>query len=149
MLPFLALGFAPAYRAWPWATLALAVPSGLIMLGVTATDPVRAVNWKWVDRVWDGTFAGSGIWPRLPLALCVLVAVVLCARATPIHRPSAHQALGSALTLAAYLAIAFAGPRLDGTNPRLLLVLFVACVAAVAVWHAAPAWAVRQRPRSP
>ena len=36
MLPFLALGFATAYRAWPWETIALAIPSGLFMLGGTS-----------------------------------------------------------------------------------------------------------------
>jgi hypothetical protein len=135
MLPFLALGFAPAYRAWPWATTALAVPSGLIMLGVTATDPIRAVNWKWTERVWDGSFAGSGVWPKLPLAACVLASVVLCARATPIVRPNARQAAGGALTLAAYLAIAVTGPRLVGTNPRLLIVIVATCAVAVAASH--------------
>ena len=135
MLPFLALGFAQAYRRWPWTTLALAAPSGLVMLGATATDPVWAKTWAWFDRVVDGSLAGSGVWPRLPLALCVLAAVVLCARATPIGRPSLRQAIGFLLTLAVYVGIAVAGPRLVGTNPRLLLVLFVAGVAVVALWH--------------
>jgi hypothetical protein len=135
MLPFLALGFAPAYRAWPWATMALAVPSGLVMLGVTATDPIRAVNWKWTERVWDGSFAGSGVWPKLPLAACVLACVVLCARATPIGRPSAREAAGGALTFAAYLTIAVTGPRLVGTNPRLLVIIFAACAVAVGAAH--------------
>ena len=94
LIPFLALGFATAYRAWPWETIALAVPSGVLMLGMTATDPVRAVTWNWVERVWDGTFAGSGVWPKLPLAACVLAAVLLCARATPIGRPTPGQAAG-------------------------------------------------------
>jgi hypothetical protein len=138
MLPFVALGFATAYRAWPWETLALAVPSGLIMLGVTATDPTRAVSWAWVDHVWDGTFAGSGVWPKLPLAACVLAAVFLCARATPIGRPMPGQAAGCALTLALYITVALAGPRLVGTRPLLLVLLFIACVAAVGSWHYRP-----------
>jgi hypothetical protein len=138
MLPFVALGFAPAFRAWSWETMALAVPSGLLMLGVTATDPIRAVTWAWTDRVWDGTFAGSGIWPKLPLGACVLAAVILCARATPIARPTSHQAVGGLLTFAAYIAAALAGPRLVGTSPQLLLILFAGLVVAIAAWHRGP-----------
>jgi hypothetical protein len=147
MLPFLALGFATAYRAWPWETIALAFPSGLLMLGVTATDPVRAVTWNWVERVWDGTFAGSGVWPKLPLAACVLAAVVLCARATPIGRPTPGDTAAFMLTLALYVAIAFTGPRLVGTRPLLLVLLLIACVAAVGAWHYRPGLAGRARQR--
>lgn len=138
MLPFLALGFATAYRAWPWETIALAVPSGLLMLGVTATDPVRAVTWNWVERVWDGTFAGSGVWPKLPLAACVLAAVILCARATPISLPTAAEAAGAALTLVLYIAVALAGPRLVGTQPIMLVLLLAVSFGAVAAWHYRP-----------
>jgi hypothetical protein len=145
MLPFLALGFATAYRAWSWETIALAVPSGVFMLGGTATDPVRAVTWNWVERVWDGTFAGSGVWPKLPLAVCVVAAVVLCARATPIGRPTPAQAAGAALTLALYIAIALAGPRLVGTRPILLVFLVVLSITAVATWHYRP-WLPRRAP---
>jgi hypothetical protein len=147
MLPFLALGFATAYRAWPWETIALAFPSGLLMLGVTATDPVRAVTWNWVERVWDGTFAGSGVWPKLPLAACVLAAVFLCARATPIGRPTPGDTAAFMLTLALYVAIAFTGPRLVGTRPLLLVLLLIACVAAVGAWHYRPGLAGRARQR--
>ena len=135
MLPFLALGFATAYRSWPWETIALALPSGVLMLGVTATDPVRAVTWNWVERVWDGSFAGSGIWPKLPLAACVVAAVILCARATPVVRPTPARAVGAALTLALYVIIAFAGPRMVGTTPYLLVLLVAASFVAVATWH--------------
>ncbi len=135
MLPFLALGFATAYRSWPWETIALAVPSGVIMLGVTATDPVRGTTWAWTKRVWDGSFAGSGIWPKLPLAACVIACAVLCARATPIGRPSTREAVGAALTLTAYIAIGLAGPRMVGTNPELLLAVVAACGLVIAMTH--------------
>ena len=136
MLPFVALGFAPAYRRFPWATLGVAVPSALVMLGVTATDPVRATTWDWIDRVADGSFTGSGIWPRLPLAALVVAAVVLALKATPIHRPDAREAAGAALALAAAVATALAGPRLVGTNPEVLALLFIGLVAALTAWHA-------------
>jgi hypothetical protein len=137
MLPFLALGFAAAYRAWPWATLAIAVPSGVVMLGVTATNPVRATTWAWVHRVSDGSFTGAGIGPKLPFALLVVTAVYLCARVTPIGRPAARHAVGAVLALGGYVVIALAGPRLAGTNPKLLILLFVGILAAVALWHGA------------
>jgi hypothetical protein len=136
MLPFLALGFAPAYRAWPWATLAVALPSALLMLGVTATEPTHARTWEWLDRVADGTFAGAGIWPRVPLALFVVASVALAIRVTPIHAPNAREATGALLALGAAVAIGFAGPRLVGTSPVLLGVLFVGLLALVGVWHA-------------
>jgi hypothetical protein len=141
MVPFVALGFAAAYRAWPWATIGVAVPSALIMLGVTATDPIRATTWDWVDRVTDGSFTGSGIWPKLPLAALVVASVVLCRRVTPIGRPRRRDAVAALLSLGAYLAIAFAGPRLVGTNPKLLAALFIALLAIVSLWH------VRLHPR--
>jgi hypothetical protein len=135
MLPFLALGFASAYRAYPWATLALALPSGLVMLGVTATGPIHATTWAWIDRVADTSFTGSGIWPKLPLAAFVLTAVLFCAWATPITRPGLRQAIGALLTLGAYLGLALTGPGLVGTNPRLLLAIVAACLALATLWH--------------
>jgi hypothetical protein len=135
MLPFLALGFASAYRVVPWATLALAVPSGLVMLGVTAINPVYGTTWAWTHRVTGGSFAGAGIWPRLPLAVFVAAAVVLCGLATPIGRPGSREALGALLTLAASIGVAVAGPRLVGTNPELLVAIVAACILGLAVWH--------------
>ena len=137
MLPFVALGFGPAYRASPWGTLGVAVPSALIMLGVTATNPIRATTWDWVDRVADGSFTGSGIWPKLPLIAFVAASAVLCARVTPIRRPGARDAVAALLALGAYLAIAFSGPRLVGTNPKLLALLVVGLLAVVSLWHVA------------
>lgn len=148
MLPFLALGFATAYRAWPWTTVALAVPSGLLMLGVTVTDPTYASRWRWPGQVWDGTFAGSGVWPKLPLAACVVAAVALCARATPFGRPTPAQAAAAALTLALYVAVALAGPRLVGTRPILLVLLVSLSIATVAAWHYRP-WLPRRAPERP
>jgi hypothetical protein len=144
MLPFIALGFAMAYRRWPWGTLALAVPSALIMLGVTATNPVNAHHWAWVHRVTDGSFTGAGVGPKLPLAAFAVAGVLLCAWVTPIERPRVREAIGSLLTLAAYVTIAFAGPRLVGTNPKLLVVLFVGLIAIVAIWQWSP-WPLRRR----
>jgi hypothetical protein len=103
---------------------------------------------SWVEPVLDGTFAGSGVWPKLPLAACAIAAVLLCARATPIGRPTPAQAVGCALALALYVTVALAGPRLVGTRPLLLVLVLVACFAAVAAWHYRPGYSglERQRP---
>lgn len=135
LLPFLALGFAAAYRAWPWETLGVAVPSGVVMLGVTATDPVRATSWAWIDRVLDGSFAGAGVWPQLPLAGLAVGGAILACRATPFERPHGRDIVAALLSLGAAVALAVAGPRLVGTNPKLLAVVFVALLAGVASWH--------------
>ena len=141
MLPFLALGFAPAYRKWPWSTAALAIPSGGVMLGVTATTPLTP-HWSWRHHVFDGTFAGSGVGPRLPLILLVLAAVFLTALATPISRPNRYELAGAALTFAAYLTIAVLGPRLIGHDPKVLVAAFALLVGVLAVWHI---WTERTR----
>jgi hypothetical protein len=135
MLPFLALGLAPAYRAAPWATLALAVPSGLLMLGLTSVNPTYGSTWRWIHRVTDGSFTGSGVGPKLPLALLALGAVGLCARATPIGRPSMREGVGALLCFGAYLVVAFGGPRLVGTDPKLLLVVLAVCLVFVLAWQ--------------
>jgi hypothetical protein len=135
MLPFLALGLGSAYRAWPWPTLAVALPSAVLMLGVTAVNPTHASTWDWVDRVTDASFTGAGIGPKLPLAAFVVTAAVLAVRATPIPRLGVREAVGALLSFAATLAIEISGPRLVGTNPELLVLVFLALLAAVAVWH--------------
>ena len=135
MLPFVSLGLAPAYRSWRWETVALALPSAVIMMGVTATNPVEATDWTWVDRVTNGSFTGAGVGPKIPLAALALAAVVLCIRATPIARPRGHEVVGALLAFASYVAIAIAGPRLVGTDPKLLIVLFLGLIAIVAAWR--------------
>jgi hypothetical protein len=133
VLPFLALGVAAAYRAWPWSTLALAVPSGVLMLGVTATDPAKpGPLWSWVHRLRPESFGGAGIVPRLPLFVFVLAAVALCAATTSFPRLRTAEAMFAAFCLGAYVALALLGPRLVGHEPALLLVLFAALLAAAA-----------------
>jgi 4-amino-4-deoxy-L-arabinose transferase-like glycosyltransferase len=136
MLPFLALGLGSAYRAWPWPTLAVALPSAVLMLGVTAVNPTRASTWDWVDRVTDASFTGAGIGPKLPLAAFVVTGAVLAIRATPIPRLGVREAVGALLALGAALAIEISGPRLVGTSPELLVLLFLGLIAAVTAWHA-------------
>jgi 4-amino-4-deoxy-L-arabinose transferase-like glycosyltransferase len=135
MLPFLALGLGSAYRAWPWPTLAVVLPSALLMLGVTAVNPTHASTWDWVDHVTDASFTGAGIGPKLPLAVFVAAGLGIALWATPIPRLGVREAVGALLSLAATLAIEISGPRLVGTNPELLVLVFLALLAALTLWH--------------
>ena len=131
VLPFLALGVAAAYRAWPWSTLALAVPSAVLMLGVTATDPaIPGPYWSWVHRLHPDQFGGAGIAPRLPLLALVITAVGVCAATTSLPRPRVADVAIAACCLSAYVGLALLGPRLVGRAPALLLLLFFTLLAA-------------------
>ena len=132
VLPFLALGVAAAYRAWPWSTLALALPSAVLMLGVTATHPIVGAHWSWVHRLHPGSYGGAGIVMRIALLVFVLAAVALCAAATSFPRLRAAEAVTAAFCLGGYVALALLGPRLVGHEPALLLVIFAALLAAAA-----------------
>jgi Mn2+/Fe2+ NRAMP family transporter len=46
-----------------------------------------------------------------------------------------RTAVGALLCILAYVGIALAGPRLVGTDPRLLLVIVAACAVTIALWH--------------
>ena len=56
-LPFLALGFAAAYRAFPLTTLALAIGSGVEMVVLTLTTPLLTDDRAWFHRFVTGQFA--------------------------------------------------------------------------------------------
>jgi hypothetical protein len=61
LLPFLALGFAVAWRRWPAVTLALAAISATTMVAGTISYPMIGVNdpGVWVQRIGDGVFQHS------------------------------------------------------------------------------------------
>ena len=56
LLPFFAVALAPAFRALPITTTALAVVSGVIMVVLTATHPLAGYDLKWFDRLADRDF---------------------------------------------------------------------------------------------
>jgi hypothetical protein len=59
MLPFLAVGLATAFRRFPLATAALALPSAFQMVAQTATNPLAAYDGGWYDRLLHGEFLGT------------------------------------------------------------------------------------------
>jgi len=121
MLPFLAVGLAAAYRRLPAVTLALAIPSALIMLAADLTKPLIGSDdvGVWARLVAQGDFehtvlsalgAGNGWLALAPVLGAAGLAVGLAVRATP--------------------PVALAG----GLRAAALTVVGWALVAAVAPW---------------
>jgi hypothetical protein len=97
MLPFLALGFALAWKRWPAITLALAIPSALYMTAGALTHPLigESGTGTWVDRLARGELehtllTGLGVkqgWvATAPVVLATVAAIALTAMATPRER---------------------------------------------------------------
>jgi hypothetical protein len=93
-LPFVAIGFAYAYKRLPALTLGLAIPSGLMMLAATLTYPLlgKQGTGTWADWLMQGrlehtvltAFGVTNAWLAIaPFIAAVLTVVVLTARATP------------------------------------------------------------------
>jgi hypothetical protein len=160
-LPFVALGFAEAYRRWRAPTLALAIPSAILMAAGAITYPLIGDNgiWLWFDMLTTGnlehtllTVAGvSDPWLAIaPVLALALGAAWLAARETPAAAlGSIRPALG---LLAAWVLLSAVGPTLAGDpvtpldeGPEaLILVGGAAAVSALAVG----ALAVRERARA-
>ena len=93
-LPFVAIGFAFAYRRFPATTLALAIPSGLWMVAASLTYPLLGLQGTgtWVSDLGDGTLEHTVLtvlgvhsnWlAALPILLAIGGAIAFAARATP------------------------------------------------------------------
>jgi hypothetical protein len=139
-LPFLALGWAVAYRKLPALTLSLAVPSALLMLVGTLTYPLLGEQGAglWGDWLLDGhlehtlltAFGVSNAWLAIaPVLAAVGTAAVLAARGTP--RLAIGDLRPAMAALFAWGAIATVGPTiarnevtpLDGDLSLLWLVI--------------------------
>jgi hypothetical protein len=93
-LPFLALGFAAAYRAFPLTALALAICSGVEMVVLTLTTPLLTDDRAWFHRFATGQFAetildllkiGHGV-ALFFVALAAALAFGLLATTKPVFR---------------------------------------------------------------
>ena len=118
VLPFLALGLAPAYRRFPAITLGLAIPSGLAMLAATLTYPLLGDmgTATWVSWLGQGSlehtlltaFGVTNAWLAiLPVLAALASAVVFAALATPAVR------LGG-VAPAMYAVLAWSSSRSSG-----------------------------------
>lgn len=150
-LPFLALGFAEAWRRWPAPALALAIPSALLMLTAAITYPLIGDNgtWLWWEMLTTGNIEHTlltalGVaspWLAVaPVLAACLGAALLAARATPLARIGP---VGPALALlAGWALVSAAGPSLagdpvtplgDGREALLLIAAAAACAAVALV----------------
>ena len=149
-LPFLALGLAFAYRRWPATTLALSIPSAVLMVVGSITEPL--LNGEegigiWADYFTNGTLQHtvltaltSNPWVAIaPVMALIGVAIVLAAVATP--RTPVRDLRPAAAGVIAWALLSIVGPTiagdevqpLDGDPNGLLLVASSAVIALVAL----------------
>jgi hypothetical protein len=123
MLPFLALGLAPAYRRFPALTLGLAIPSALTMLVATLTYPLLGDGGTgtWVSWLSDGSLEHTlltalgvtNAWLAvLPVLAAVAVAIAFAALATP--RASIGSIRPALYAVLAWSLVSTAGPTVAG-----------------------------------
>jgi hypothetical protein len=138
ILPFLAFPLVIVIRRLPLTTLSLAVPSAVLMLVVTATNPLSAVDGKWFSRLRDGevthTIVNHLLYPTawlavIPFFLGGVLAAALAARSAPVIRISRPDAITAAAGFTLWLVLASAGSMLSS---GLLAALGVASTAAIA-----------------
>jgi hypothetical protein len=157
-LPFVAIGFAPAYRRLPALTLGLAIPSALAMLVAALTYPLLGeggTGW-WIDWLADGSlehtvltaFGVTSAWlALLPVLAALVAAVVFAALATP---RIAIGGLAAALyALLAWSLVSIVGPTVAGdpTTPLSHGSAALALVAAGVVASLATLITLRWRDR--
>ena len=151
LLPFLAVPFALAWRAWPLVTASLAAASAAYMSLLTSTGAVRAGNGHWASDFRHGHFVSTlGSYAGLPRAVAIVPWFVLLGLAGAlalgrrIPRPS--DVLVAPAALGAWLAIALVGPRLftsselGNQHPGLTPLVIAAIAAAAALIVATPRW---------
>jgi hypothetical protein len=139
ILPFLAIPFAAAYRAFPATTLALAIVSAFQMIVQTATNPLAAYDGDWMTRLRTKQFSQTAAsllgvtgWYTIALFfLAVAAAVAFAALATgrlPVPRWDATLA---PIALVAWAIVAQHAHNPAGHSLGLGYVVAVAGAAAV------------------
>ncbi len=122
-LPFLGLGLAAAWRRWPLPTLALAIPSCLIMVIAAITHPlIGEIGTEiWVQRLVFGdlehtVLSALGVKDAViaiaPVLIGVVLAVMFAVRATPSVVPAHRRTAVAAVVVWALVSIL--GPTLVG-----------------------------------
>jgi hypothetical protein len=126
ILPFLAVPLALAFRRFPAVTVALAVPSTVLMLVATTTQPLIGFDWTgyWAHVLDIASFehtvatilgAGNGWGGILPFVAAVGAAIALAVSASD-RITFSGGTLAAALAVAAWACIAIAAPDLLGEN---------------------------------
>jgi hypothetical protein len=144
-IPFLAVGLAPAVRAWPLPTIVLGAFSIAAMVLATAAEPLLGSDdtHSWVVRAEHGDFAqsvvtlahhGHGWLAVVPFLLAVAVAVACTVPSLPPPRVTPR----AVAAIAGWLILFLAAPDLLGTDRAVhqstgLLALIAVALAVVAV----------------
>jgi hypothetical protein len=146
VLPFLAVGLAPAFQRLPVTTVALASVSIAIMVVVTITQPLLAFDGRWLERVENGSFGGHGIAVALPFVALVVTSVVLVGLASPRPVIARSEVLVALVAIAGWLALFLAaGALVDAGWPEAVAVLLAGAV--VGALATAPLFVARRRPK--
>jgi hypothetical protein len=122
ILPFCAVPLALSLRRFPAVTIALALPSLVLMLVATTTQPLIGFDWTgWWARVLDlASFehtvatilgAGNGWGGILPFLVAVAIGIALTVAATD-RLSLARGTLGAAIAVGAWACVAIAAPDL-------------------------------------
>ena len=158
ILPFMALPLAICYRRFPVTTLALGVPSAVLMLAATVTHPMNDFAGQWFQRIGDGDFSATvlGLFGSMPLdnrhlpysttwhpLLLFLSLVVLALACTIAERPqirvSLRDVLSGATCFLGWFVIQREAPMWLASNGfgrqwgPIAVVLLVIAVAAIPV----------------
>lgn len=139
-MPFLALGFAPAYRRFPLTTLALAIGSGVEMVVLTLTNPLGVDDKAWFHRFASGQFVetvndllhvGHGV---ALFFIALAAAIALGVLATPRPQLDWVDAVRAVLALLGWLWIVHHSPHLlDDEGPWAAFGLAESIVLAIVI----------------
>jgi hypothetical protein len=157
-LPFLALGLGVAYRRMPAMTLAMAIPSIVMMVAGSMTYPLLGDNGTgtWARDLGDGilehtvlTVAGvrNGWLAALPLFAAVAAAIAFAARATPRRRLGDIRV--PSMAILAWAILSAVGPTVTGdpNTPLAHGTPALALIAAAAALAGATLLVLRARER--
>jgi hypothetical protein len=128
MLPFLAVPLALAFRRFPAVTLALAIPSAVLTLVATTTQPLIGFDWTgyWAHVLQTASFehtiftilgAGNGWAGILPFLILVAAAIGLAVSASDRIELSGGM-LAASLAVGIWACLAIAAPNMLGENYR-------------------------------
>jgi hypothetical protein len=126
ILPFLAVPLALSFRRFPAVTLALAIPSAVLTIVATTTQPLIGFDWPgyWAHVLNGAAFehtvatilgAGNGWGGLLPFLFAVGASIALAVRASD-RLTFGGGTLAAAIAVAVWACIAIAAPDLLAEN---------------------------------
>jgi hypothetical protein len=143
ILPFLVFPLAAVIRRLPLTTLSLAAPSAVLMMVVTATDPLAATDGKWFSRLMSGDvtrtivnhifYPYSGWLPIVPFFIGGLLAATLAARSARFVRISRADAMTAVAAFASWLVLSIAASRLSSGALLPLVLALTAVITTLAL----------------